>query len=257
MEWQDEAIVLSARPHGESALIVQLMTREQGRHAGLVRGGQSRRNTGTYQPGSKVRAAWRGRLAEHLGQLTCETTGSPLAHLLDRPGPLAALASALAVTEQALPERAPYPRLYEGLDALLGTLAESAWAEAYIVWELQLLALLGFGLDLERCAATGGNDSLAYVSPRTGRAVSLAAGEPYRDRLLPLPPFLLGQSDGSDLEVAQGLRLTGHFLERSLFHPQDRPLPPARQRLANRFQAKEAAGQDPDATAAAIEKARP
>ncbi|MEO1193372.1 MAG: DNA repair protein RecO [Pseudomonadota bacterium] len=235
MEWTDEALVLSRRPYGEDAVILQLLTRSQGRHAGLLRGGQGRRGMGLAQPGSAVTATWRGRLADQLGSFRCEPLGTPLGLLLDAPGPLAALNAALAVAETAFPERAPLPGAYEGLEALLEALSEGHWAEAYVVWELQLLGLLGFGLDLTACAATGVTEDLVYVSPKSGRAVSREAGAPYQDRLLSLPPFLLGQSAGGAEEVAQGLRLTAYFLERSICHPQNRSLPPARQRLSDRF----------------------
>ncbi|GAB5470797.1 MAG: DNA repair protein RecO [Rhodospirillales bacterium] len=235
MEWTDEALVLSQRPHGEDAVILQLLTATHGRHAGLLRGGQSRRNSGLAQPGNSLRATWRGRLPEQLGSFSCEPLGTPLGLLLDAPGPLAALSAALAVAESALPERAPLPGAYEGLQALLEALSESHWAEAYVVWEVQLLTLLGFGLDLRRCGATGSQEDLVYVSPRSGRAVCRSAGAPYHDRLLPLPAFLVGRSAGGPAEVAQGLRLTAHFLERSVCHPQNRSLPPARQRLSDRF----------------------
>ncbi len=235
MEWTDEGVVLSARPHGEDAVILQLLTADHGRHAGLLRGGQGRRKSGLVQPGNSVRAVWRGRLSEHLGSYSCEALGTPLGLLLDAPGPLAALSSALAMAELSLPERAPLPGALEGLKALLDALSGPHWGEAYVAWEVQLLRLLGFGLDLESCAAGGRNDQLAYVSPRSGRAVSLAAGDAYRDRLLPLPGFLVGRAGGGPEEIAQGLRLTAHFLERSICHPQNRPLPPARQRLSDRF----------------------
>lgn len=237
LEWTDDAVVLAARPHGENDLVLQLLTRARGRHAGLVRGGQGRRQRGLLEPGTPVTATWKARLADHLGYLACEPHGSTLGLLLDSPGPLAALASVLALAERALPEREPHPAAYEGLLALLTALAGEHWGEATVLWELQLLAELGFGLDLSACAAGGDNDQLAYVSPRSGRAVSLAAGEPWRERLLALPPFLLGRSAGGAEEVRQGLALTGHFLEQNVFHPQDRPLPPARQRLYARFAA--------------------
>ena len=235
IEWSDDGIVLSARPHGESSSVVVLLTRAHGRHAGLVRGGQGRKARGLYEPGNRVRATWRARLAEHLGGFTCELLANAVADLLDRPERLAALAAAAAVCDKALPEREPHPGAYLGLLALIEALGGDHWAEAYVAWEVALLADLGFGLDLTRCAAGGDNDQLAYVSPRTGRAVSLAAAEPYRDRLLALPGFLIGRGAGGPAEVAQGLALTGHFLERQVFGPQDRPLPAARQRLAERF----------------------
>lgn len=235
MRWQDEAIVLSARPHGETAAIVQLLTRYQGRHAGLVRGGQSARARGIYQAGNRVAATWSGRLPEHLGTLECELVESYAARVLDESGRLAALTAATAVCEGAMSEREPHPACYEGLLALLEALESDHWAEVYVRWELALLAELGYGLDLSRCAAGGDNDQLAYVSPRSGRAVSLSAGTPYREKLLVLPGFLIGSGEGGTSEVAEGLALTGFFLERHLFHPHDKPLPAARQRLEQRF----------------------
>lgn len=235
VEWSDEAVILAARPHGEADLVVQLLTHRHGRHAGLAKGGQGKRQRGLHEPGTRVVATWKARLADHLGYLATEPQGSTLGALLDKPGPLAALSSALAVAERALPEREPHPAAYEGLLALLDALESEHWGEATVLWELQLLAELGFGLDLSACAAGGDNDQLAYVSPRTGRAVSLSAGAPWKERLLPLPGFLVGRGEGGAAEVRLGLALTGHFLELNVFHPQDRPLPPARQRLYARF----------------------
>lgn len=234
IEWQDEGLVLSSRAHGEDATVVQLLTRDHGRHAGLVRGGQSRRARGVYQPGNTVHVAWRARLADHLGSYTCELVASAVADLLESPERLGALSAAMAVAETALPEREAHPPAYEGTRALVEALGHPHWAEAYVHWESLLLRELGFGLDLSECAG-GGNDRLAYVSPRTGRAVSLSAGAPYHDRLLRLPGFLVGEGEGGPEAVAQGLRLTGYFLKRHIFHPLDRDLPPARQRLADRF----------------------
>ncbi|HYG90251.1 MAG TPA: DNA repair protein RecO [Azospirillum sp.] len=236
MEWTDQGIVLSGRPHGEAAAIVTLLTREHGRHAGLVMGGRSKSQRGHIEPGTVVAARWRGRLAEHLGNYVLEPVRGYAAGVLDDPPRLAALTAACALVEAALPEHEPHSALYDGLCALLEVLdIAPAWAEAYVRWEVGLLAELGFGLDLERCAVTGTvggvNDYLAFVSPRTGRAVSVSAGEPYRDRLLPLPGFLIGRGVGGTEEVAAGLRLTGYFLERHLLNA---PLPPARERLVER-----------------------
>jgi DNA repair protein RecO (recombination protein O) len=231
MEWTGQGIVLSARPHGEAAAVAVVFTREHGRWAGLVHGGRSTRLRAALEPGTAVAAAWHGRLADQLGRMTVEAVHAYAAPLLDEPDRLAALTAAVAVAEAALPERAPHPALYDGLLALFGVLASDAWAEAYVRWELGLLDELGFGLTLDRCAVTGANDYLAYVSPRTGRAVSAAAGEPYRDRLLVLPGFLAGRGGGGETEVGQGLALTAHFLERHVFHG---PLPAARRRLAER-----------------------
>jgi DNA repair protein RecO (recombination protein O) len=238
MEWTDEGIVLSARRHGESGAVVTLLTRDHGRHAGLAHGAGSRRARGLFETGNRVQAIWRARLAEHLGHYSCELLESYAAALLDDPLRLSALTAAAAVADAALPEREPHPRTYEGLRALLGTLAASppgpaglatAWPADYVRWELDLLADLGFGLDLTRCAATGGQEDLVYVSPKTGRAVSAAAGAPYRDQLLPLPAFLAQPGIAQPAAAGEppdaaailaGLRLTGFFLDRYVFaHP--------------------------------------
>ena len=243
MEWMDDAIVLAARRHGESALVVQLLTAGHGRHAGLVHGGAGPRQRPVYQPGNGVRATWRGRLAEHLGALKAELVTGRAGLWIDDPLRLAGIGAACALAEAALPERAPAPAVYRGLLALLESLERADWGEAYVAWEIALLGELGFGLDLERCAATGRNDRLAFVSPKSGRAVSRSAGEPYADRLLRLPDFLNGGADveaasraASRSDIADGLRLSGHFLERHVFAPHDRPLPPARQRFAERVE---------------------
>ena len=242
MDWTDEAIVLAVRPHGEGAAIVHLLTRAQGRHAGLVHGGAGRSKRATVEVGNRVHAAWRARLSEHLGTLTLEATHFHAAALLDDPARLAALASACAVADAALPEREPHPALFTGTCALFDLLEsapDEVWPAAYIRWELGLLGELGFGLDLSRCAATGLSDDLRYVSPRTGRAVSGTAGEAYRDRLLALPVFLGGvpasepPDDPSD--IARGLALTGHFLAAQVFAPFNRPPPGARDRLVARL----------------------
>ena len=227
--------MLSARRHGENSVVVHLLTRGQGRHAGLVRGGQGRRARGIYQPGNLVAARWSARLAEHLGNYTCELVEAHAARVFDDPARLAALSAAAALAETALPEREPHAACFEGFLALLEALTGAHWAEVYVRWELALLSELGFGLDLASCAAGGANDQLAYVSPKSGRAVSLAAGEPYRDKLLALPGFLTGHGGGGTEQVEQGLALTGFFLERHVFAPHHRDLPAARRRLAERF----------------------
>ena len=235
MDWTDDGIVLSARPHGEGSLVVSLLTIDHGRHAGLVRGGGSGRQRGMFQPGNLVRAGWRARLSEHLGNYSCELMQAHAAAYLEDPLKLSALSSACAVADGALAEREPHPAVYEGLLALIGLLDSAVWAAAYVKWETGLLADLGFGLDLTRCAATGLNDDLAYVSPRTGRAVSLSAGEPYRDRLLRLPGFLIGRGADTHEEVMHGLDLTGFFLDRHVFGLNNNPLPAARIRFIDRL----------------------
>jgi len=243
MEWTDDGIVLSARRHGETSAIVTLMTRMRGIHAGLARGGGGKRAQGIYQPGNRVSARWRGRLAEHLGTLTCELTSAAAATLLDDPIRLAGLSSACAVCEKALPEHQPHGPIYEGLNGLLGALVNNgsgndSWGSAYVKWELGLLGELGFGLDLSCCAATGETENLTHVSPKSGRAVSAAAAAPYRERLLPLPRFLLADGAvGGPIEVADGLKLTGYFLHTHVFAAHGAELPPARKRLADHLRA--------------------
>ncbi len=236
MQWQDEAIVLAARRHGESALIVQLLTRGHGRHAGLVRGGQGPKLRTVYQIGNRLAVTWKARLAEHLGGIAGELLRGHAARFMDDPGRLACLAAAAAMAEATLPEREPHPRAYEGLVHLLDALdADAGWAAAYVAWELALLAELGFGLDLSRCAATGEIVDLIYVSPRSGQAVSSRAGEPYRDRLLALPRFLLTGSNAvpSPRDVLDGLILTGYFLEHRVFAPHHQKVPAARSRFVD------------------------
>ena len=229
MEWSDDAIVLDARRHGESSSIVTLMTRDHGRHAGLVRGGKR----AIVQPGNRVQAHWRARLAEHLGTYRCELTLAFAAILMDDAARLSGLSAACAMVEATIPERQPHQAVFDGLGAFLSALEGESWPEAYVEWELALLSELGFGLDLSQCAATGGNDRLVYVSPKSGRAVSASAGEPYKDKLLALPGFLLpGGGAPSPDEVSAGFRLTGYFLQR---HALEGGLPAARRRLGARL----------------------
>lgn len=235
MNWNDEGVVLSSRKHGEHAVIVQLLTHRHGRHAGLVRGGSGQRGRGIYQPGNCVKAEWRARLAEHLGSYSCELVAAPTAVLLDDPLRLSALTSACAIAESALPEREAHPRLYTRLLDFMVALGGDTWMAAYVEWELLLLTDLGYGLDLSSCAATGRRDGLIYVSPKSGRAVSREAGEPYRARLLPLPRFLTDGDDVPDLtDIVDGLALTGFFLERQVYALLDRPSPAARTRFVDR-----------------------
>ncbi len=237
MEWTDDAIVLSVRRHGESSAIAELLTREHGRHGGLIRGGSGRQYRGFLQTGNLVRASWRARLPEHLGTLVCEPLKPVVSDLMDDPLRLAALSAACAVAHGALPERQPCPTVYDGLNVLLGSMTDETWPSVFVKWELGLLGELGFALDLVRCAATGRSDQLAFVSPKTGRAVSRSAGEPYKNLLLPLPAFLTSNGHpGNAIEVVDGLTLTGYFLERHVFGNTG-GLPPARRRFAERLMA--------------------
>jgi DNA repair protein RecO (recombination protein O) len=239
MEWTGEGIVLSARPHGENAAVVTLLSYEHGRHAGLVAGGQGHRAQPMLQPGNRVKAKWRARLQEQLGNYSFDLLANHSAAWLDFPDILAIIASACAVTEASLPERQPMYGVYAGLATVLSMQDADLWGPAYVKWELGLLQALGYGLDLTQCAASGSSDNLVYVSPRTGRAVSREAGMPYHEKLFPLPSFLLGSGTWSDLDIFQGLELTGHFLSRHVFaHPHSKlliaqagDLPKARQRL--------------------------
>lgn len=232
MQWIDEGIILGTRRHGETSLIVELMTPGHGRHLGLVRGGRSRKQQPLLQPGNSVTATWRARLDEHLGHYTMEATNQRAARLIEGPAGLYAI-QALAALLRLLPERDPHPHLYDGLAAIVDHLDDPFVAGALVVrFEMQLLDDLGFGLDLDQCAATGTNDNLAYVSPRTGRAVSRAAGEPYRDKLLPLPAFLHeeGATPGA-ADLADAFRLTGYFLARHVYEPRQLEPPGARESL--------------------------
>ncbi len=246
MEWSEDAILLSVRPHGEGAAVLSLMTREHGRHHGLAKGATSRSAGGRYQPGNRLQVTWRGRLSEQLGQFTCELVECPMASLLDDALRLAGLTAALAVTETALPEREPHPAAHDGLEALIRRLVagDAAWLAHYARWELALLAELGYGLDLGNCAVTGERDGLAFVSPKTGRAVSADGAGLWRERLLPLPGFLLEPEAATPEpgEVADALALTGFFLERHVFSIRaGRPgAPAARGRLLQRLSRRRA-----------------
>ncbi|MDX6748220.1 DNA repair protein RecO [Geminicoccaceae bacterium 1502E] len=237
MEWRDEGIVLAARRHGERDAVASLLTFEHGRHAGLVRGGAGRRLWPLLQPGNRLECAWRARLSEHLGGFTVEPVRLHVAGFLEDPLRLAAVASACALLEAVLPERDPHPPLYAALLTLLGRMGEADdWPADYVRFELLLLVELGYALDLTSCAVTGSSEGLAFVSPRSGRAVSSGAAEPWVSRLLPLPPFLIEAVDADDAQIVDGLRLAGHFLRRHILEPADRPMPVARDRLSSLLQ---------------------
>ncbi len=219
MEWTDEGIVLGARRHGEANAILEVMTREHGRHLGLVRGGGGSRLRPMLQPGNAVRLVWRARLDEHLGHYAVELLSThaasqgAAAHVVYGVTHLAALC-------RLLPERDPHPDLHERLSAVLEHLEERTAAGILMVhFELQILAELGFGLDLSACAATGAITELDYVSPKSGRAVSRAAGEPWRERLFRLPAFVSEAVEPSQEDLADGFALTGYFLTRHVLEP--------------------------------------
>lgn len=234
MDWSDEGIVLGCRRHGEANVVLEAMTRAHGRHLGLVRGGRSSRMQPVLQPGNSVALTWRARLDEHLGNYSVEGLALRAARFIDAPVALYALGTLTALT-RLLPERDPHPALYDAWLVLVEHLDDPSICPALVVrFEAAVLAELGFGLDLSVCAATGGNDDLIYVSPKSARAVSAAAGEPYRDRLLTLPAFLLGREETphpTPAEIAAGFALTGYFLTRHVFEPRAIPMPDARARL--------------------------
>ncbi len=237
MDWRDEGILLAARRHGESAAIVEVFTALHGRHAGVVRGGGSRRMAPVLQPGTRLAVEWSARLEEHLGSFRVDPlpsrTPGALGAIMADPAALAALTALTALVAATLPERDAHPDLYARTGAVLDALASDRdWPARYAAWELALLAELGFGLDLAACALTGATEDLAWVSPRSGRAVSRAAGTPWAGRLLALPAFLRGDGApaGPD-DVAAALALSGHFLDARVAPGLPRGvLPPARAR---------------------------
>ena len=230
VDWQDDGIIIGARRHGETSLILEVMTRDHGRHLGLVRGGRSRRMQPLLQPGNSVAVTWRARLEEHLGFFAVETTRLRAAQLMASPASLHGL-NLVAGLLRLLAEREPYESLFEHAQGVLDGLDDPRSAPAQIVrFELAVLAASGFGLDLASCAATGRRDDLVYVSPRSARAVCRDAGHPYRERLLALPPFLHDPDVVcvAPAEVQAGFALTGFFLARDLFSPRGLPLLEAR-----------------------------
>ncbi|MGA7489559.1 MAG: DNA repair protein RecO [Xanthobacteraceae bacterium] len=231
MQWSDEGIVLGIRRHGEANAILELLTRAHGRHLGLVRGGAGPRLRAVLQPGNRIISTWRARLEEHLGHYAVEGLDSRAASFLLVPHALYGMTH-LAGLCRLLPERDPHPHIHIALDEVLDGLLDLRRAGPDIVrFELLLLGELGFGLDLATCAATGQDDDLAYVSPKSGRAVSRRAGEPWRDKLLVLPAFLREPcaEEPAPQGIVDGFALTGFFLLRHVFEPRGLGLPDARE----------------------------
>jgi DNA repair protein RecO (recombination protein O) len=236
MEWTDDAIALAARRHSESSAILETLTRTHGRHLGLVHGGASQRIKSALLPGNALRVAWKARLADHLGSFAIELRRERAGLLLEQRESLIGLNAFAEIARAVLPEREPHEAVFEAAEILLEAIASSDlayWGPLYVRWELGVLDALGFGLDLTRCAATGDRDNLCYVSPKSGRAVSSGAGEPFRGRLFDLPPFLLGTQNAAPTaaDLRAGLRLTRHFLLDRVLGPHGRELPQARLRL--------------------------
>ncbi|MCJ2084011.1 DNA repair protein RecO [Methylobacterium sp. J-090] len=238
MQWTDDGLVLGLRRQGETSVVLELMTAAHGRHLGLVHGGRSRRMQPVLQPGNRVQATWRARLDDSLGAFAVEPLESVAARLMGSGLALHGI-SHLASLLRLLPERDPHPELYAAARILIDHLHDPDIAPPLMVrFELAILAELGFGLDLSACAATGGNDALIYVSPRSGRAVSASAGEPYRDKLLALPDFLRERAPNDPVpmtpegrDVTAGFTLTGYFLDQHIWGPRALPPPDARVRF--------------------------
>jgi DNA repair protein RecO (recombination protein O) len=237
MEWRDQGILLSARKHGETSLIVEMFTPNQGRHAGVVRGGTSRKIAPILQPGAQLDVVWRARLEDHIGSFSVEPVRSRAAVAMGDRMALAGLNTVTALLSFCLPEREPHLALYERSEALLDLLGQNdVWPLAYLQWEMNLLEEMGYALDLTACAVTGAMYDLCFVSPKSGRAVSSKGAGEWADRMLPLPGVMRGEGTGDDAEIAQGFVTTGYFLERHLAHGLGgKPLPEARARFVEAF----------------------
>lgn len=233
MEWQGDGLILNTRKHGESSAIIDVLTRDKGRHTGLVRGGRSRTMRPVLQAGNLVNVVWRARLEDHLGAFSVDPHRMIVAGIIDDVHRLAALTT-ITTLASLLPEREPHPRIYEASLLLIEHLQDDAiWPAVLVKWEMGLLKELGFRLDLSKCAVCGDTVGLSHVSPRTGRAVCAREAEPWQDKLLALPAFVTGASSApTRAEVAQGLKLTGHFLARHIFEPRGVSAPEQRQRIA-------------------------
>jgi len=231
--FEDDAFVLSSRPHGETGAVVHFLTLEHGHIAAHVPGGASRRLKPYLQPASRVRLSYRARTADQLGSATLEPEGDASADIFDDPMALIGVQCACVMTRAVLPEREAYSGAFYAFEALINAFGlPGVWPYVYVRFEMGLLEAVGFGLDLSACAVSGSRDDLIYVSPRSARAVSRREGEPYKDKLLPLPGFLLSSQGGVQADdLRRGLDLTGYFLERHIFHPLNQPLPEIRTRL--------------------------
>lgn len=235
MKWDDRGILLGTRPFGESKCVATMLTLDHGLHAGMMR--MTKKNTVLLQAGSIFEVHWQARLPEHLGSWSVEQVYSPLAHILSDPLALAALTSACALVQKMIPEREPHPNLFKRLFSLMKSF-EFSWLGAYVAFEMTLLEAAGFRLDLSKCAATQGTEELIYISPRSGKAVSKQAGEPYKEKLLPLPPFMKSLSETSliqENQAIEALRITSYFLKRYILGDQGPEMPQARDRFYERL----------------------
>lgn len=234
MEFRDDGVILSVRPHGENHAVVDVLTDTHGRWSGFVYGGQSRKMAPVLQLGNGVRASWTGRVEDSLGHFTLELVRARAGELLHDRLALTGLSAAMAMAREGLPEREAHPKIARALAIVMDSLNDPLlWPALFARWELGLLAEMGFGLTLDRCAATGSTERLIYVSPRSACAVCAEAGAPYRSKLLPLPAFLRDQAaEASPQDMIDGLRLTAYFIETRLLHPVGKSLPDVRVRAA-------------------------
>ena len=229
MEWSERGLIIGLKKHGETSVILELMTRGHGRHLGVVRGGRSKSMQPVLQPGNEVEAVWRARLEEHIGLFAVEAALLRTDTLLSSAQALHGV-NFLSGMLRLLPERDPHPGLYERALVLLAHLAGPQAPALFVHFELALLAELGFGLDLDQCAATGAREDLIYVSPKSARAVSRDAGAPWAARLLPLPAFLR-EPPGvavSREKICEGFRLTEFFFQRDVYLPRGLKAPDSR-----------------------------
>ena len=236
MRWEDEGIILSSRIHGECNAILEVLTLSHGRHAGLVRNAYSKKSVNELQPGMQLNLIWTARLNEHLGAFSLDKIKSRTSALIRSKRTLLGFNSLISLQNLSLPEREPFKRIYESTKDLVDLMSDNSnWLAGYVRWELMILSELGFGLDLSKCAVTGKNSDLVYVSPRTGRAVSSLAGKEWEKRLLHLPKFLTTSSDVNEanpLMISRGMILTGFFLEKWILRDLGKmSLPDARDRF--------------------------
>jgi DNA repair protein RecO (recombination protein O) len=238
LEWNDSGIILSVRGHGETGGVISILTQDHGRAMGFVYGATSSKMRGVLEPGNLVAVHWQAKSQDQLGTFTLELEKSTAAEVMDDAVKLTAMQSACALADRTLPEREKHSGVYHATRALMESFATDIWAATYIYWEIGLLRELGFGLDLSKCAATGDTGDLIYVSPKSGCAVSAAAGEIYKGKLLALPPFLRGEARMEDQDILNGLKLTGHFLLHRVFSQSNSNLPEPRLRLEEKYQGK-------------------
>ncbi len=240
-QWTEQAIVLSAKRHGENGAVVSLLTEGHGRHAGFVHGAMSSKKRALVESGSHVKAEWSSRTGDGLGTFKLEADRGMPHDVLNDSLKLGALLSACSLCDAALPEREGHAGLYHGLCAFIDSLDTDHWNAAYVMWEISLLRELGFRLELNKCAAGGDANTLIYVSPKSGRSVSEASAEPYKDKLLPLPHFLRppamrGEESGEMSDILTGLEMTRYFLEHWVFIHSSKGLPEPRVRFQNRYE---------------------